>query len=554
MAGHDKYKKYQVYFFLYLAVVCELLIVIVERDEAEEGMLRQQEALKKFNSQMIIMLVQNLPIADASAETKVFVGDTRYFDIKIKNVSEKTNILNPKIVVNINDVPRDSVILSTKPILSKQDTLPSQNNLLIINDSVRNSPRASSQNTRSYRFRYTPKAEGLYTFTAMAGTNAIEIIRSDIGEYVQIGATQFKRVDVEAALDYWLKESKKNGLPIPYIASNGKQLLVEIMQNSNNVESEFRMDVVRKEMGDQLSLRPAKREVVTALDFPTEMPIYVQGPSPDKVNFIAPSDGQVPTPSKGDSNLVWKKTYSTPGSFPVTISARDNRGAGNLSVSNPGANFNVIVKKPYLVRLPKPSGAFAGEFFEMNINVHGLEEPRYKWTLEMEGRVVETGTTSIVKYKIPEDALGKTMRIRATYDNIVYKLYADSTAKELTTSDFMYKISKPMVRVGSLSFDNNGTYPIGSEFRFTTYRCGRCNTQNVRSIGRPEVRIEAETTDGRDILDNVNVSESQNAQGGSTSTVRFFLKGKVSKDGTDAVIRVRIGEFDRTFTVTLFPN
>ena len=28
------YAKYQVYFFLYLAVVCELLIIIVERDDA----------------------------------------------------------------------------------------------------------------------------------------------------------------------------------------------------------------------------------------------------------------------------------------------------------------------------------------------------------------------------------------------------------------------------------------------------------------------------------------------------------------------------------------
>ena len=35
----DHYKKYQVYFFLYLAVICELLIIIVERDDAEADLL-----------------------------------------------------------------------------------------------------------------------------------------------------------------------------------------------------------------------------------------------------------------------------------------------------------------------------------------------------------------------------------------------------------------------------------------------------------------------------------------------------------------------------------
>ena len=37
--GADHYKKYQVYFFLYLAVICELLIIIVERDDAEAELL-----------------------------------------------------------------------------------------------------------------------------------------------------------------------------------------------------------------------------------------------------------------------------------------------------------------------------------------------------------------------------------------------------------------------------------------------------------------------------------------------------------------------------------
>ena len=41
----------KVYFVLYLAVVLELLIIIVERDEAEEGLLkRQRESMKIVES------------------------------------------------------------------------------------------------------------------------------------------------------------------------------------------------------------------------------------------------------------------------------------------------------------------------------------------------------------------------------------------------------------------------------------------------------------------------------------------------------------------------
>jgi hypothetical protein len=36
--------------------------------------------------------------------------------------------------------------------------------------------------------------------------------------------------------------------------------------------------------------------------------------------------------------------------------------------------------------------------------------------------------------------------------------------------------------------------------------------------------------------------------------VKFYLKGKVAKDGTDVMIRVQFGSYDERWNVVLFPD
>jgi hypothetical protein len=250
---------------------------------------------------------------------------------------------------------------------------------------------------------------------------------------------------------------------------------------------------------------------------------------------------------------VWSNTFNEAGRRTVTVDARDNRAAGTKSVSRP-ITFDVIVKEPFLSRR-KPGGAFAGEIFEMYINVAGLEDVgSYDWSLELDGAEVEKGRGNVVKYKVPENALGKTMAVKAEYRNRTYQVLVDSASTALTSSEFMFNVTAPVDRIGSQSFANGGEYPINNVFQFVAARCGRCIGDNIRNIPASDIRVEAESEDGQDLLDEVQVIPRTNPNTGADqgSLVKFWLKGKVSRDGTEAVITVRYGSVNERYTILLY--
>lgn len=527
----DHYKKYQVYFFLYLAVICELLIIIVERDDAEADLLMQQRMLEEKNRKIILELLKNMPAVAAAGDNQLKVGEERKFTINVKGLGDKDEVTTPPEV----KVFKDGAEMST--LKYPQD----------IQDSVVN----SRSGERIYRFTW--KADGgpgTYELWVQAGTNRVSLTPdlTDGEAKIKVGTLEFSRKEIRSALD---SDPALRGTPVEHF----------IEQSENLTPDKFVVEVVSEEY-DQLQIQAD--QIVTAVGFPTFNEIKVRGTTVDKISNIGINGGGValgpdnqrnpyysPDPERG--KWVWSNTFNEAGTKTINVDARDRRDAGAKSVSRP-INFEVIVKQPYLSRR-KPNGAFAGEIFDMFINVAGLEDVgSYDWVIELDGVQVDKGRGNVVKYKVPDNALGKTLAINTQYRNRVYQVLVDSAATSLTSSEFLFNVTAPVDRIGSQSFANGGEYPINNVFQFVAARCGRCTGDNIRNIPASDIRIEVESDDGQDLLDEVQIIPRTNPNTGADqgSLVKFWLKGKVSRDGSEATISIRYGAVNERYTVSLF--
>ncbi|MDT8322970.1 MAG: hypothetical protein RRA94_02575 [Bacteroidota bacterium] len=527
----DHYKKYQVYFFLYLAVICELLIIIVERDDAEADLLMQQRMLEEKNRKIILELLKNMPAVAAAGDNQLKVGEERKFTINVKGLGEQDEVTTP---------PEVKVFKDGTEIESLR--YPEQ-----IQDSIVH----GATGERLYRFTWkADNGPGTYELWVQAGTNRVSLAPDiDRGSAkIKVGTLEFTRKEISAALD---SDPELKGTPPEHF----------IEQSENLNPDKFIVEVVSEEF-DQLQIQADP--ITTALGFPTYNEIKVRGTTVDKISnmniigggiALRPDNNRNPyySPDPERGKWVWSHTYNEPGVKTVTVDARDSRAAGPKSVSRP-INFEVEVKQPYLSRR-KPSGAFAGEIFEMYINVAGLEDVgSYRWAIEIDGSEVDKGSGSIVKYKVPEEALGGTMVIKSQYRGRTYQVLPDSAAETMTPSEFIFNITSPVDRIGAQSFANGGEYPINNVFQFVAARCGRCIPQNIQNIERANIRVEVESEDGQDLLDDYDVIPRTNPNTGEDqgSLVKFWLRGKVSRDGTEATISIRFGAVNERYNVLLY--
>lgn len=529
----DHYKKYQVYFFLYLAVICELLIIIVERDDAEADLLMQQRMLEEKNRKIILELLKNMPAVAAAGDNQLKVGEERKFTINVKGLGESDEVTTPPEV----RVFKDDVEMGT--LRYPED----------IQDSVVHGKLGERM------FRFTWKADtgpGVYTLWVQAGTNRVSLMPDvEAGDSkVKVGTLEFSRNEIQSALE---SDPDLAGTPIEHF----------IEQSENLNPDKFIVEVVAEEF-DQLQIQADP--IVTAVGFPTFNEIKVRGTTVDKISNInvvgggialAPDNRNNPfySPDTERGKWVWRNTFNEAGVQTITVDARDSRAAGTKSVSRP-INFEVHVKEPYLIRR-KPLGAFADEIFEMNVNVAGLDEAgSYSWTIELDGEEAERGQGSILKYKVPESALGKTMVVKSEYRDRPYQVLLDSAATAMQVSEFLYTVSAPVDRIGAASFAHGGEYPINNVFQFVAARCGRCIGDNIRNIPASEIRIEAESEDGQDLLDEVQILPRTNPNTGAEqgSLVKFWLRGRVSREGTEATISIRYGSVNERINVLLYQD
>ena len=278
MAQHaDHYKKYQVYFFLYLAVICELLIIIVERDEAEENLLFQQRQLEMRNRQIILELLKNMPAVSAAGDNQLKVNESRSFTISVKGLGEEDAVTKPPEV----QVIKDGEIVGT----------------LTYPEDIRDSTIESVTGLKLYRFDWVAdQGPGFFEFMVEAGTDRISITQNPTEQQasemmIKVGSLNFERDEIQTAIN---SDPLLAGTPVE-----------SFIRRTEDLQDKFFLEVVSDNF-EQLVIKPGLRNVVTAVGYPVYNRLNVEGTSPDKVQSINVVEGNGLVLSSGNTqNNPW---------------------------------------------------------------------------------------------------------------------------------------------------------------------------------------------------------------------------------------------------------
>ncbi|MBR9974983.1 MAG: hypothetical protein KFF77_05335, partial [Bacteroidetes bacterium] len=179
------------------------------------------------------------------------------------------------------------------------------------------------------------------------------------------------------------------------------------------------------------------------------------------------------------------------------------------------------------------------------------DRSRYHWTATLDGRTIGEGKGHMAEFTLDESVAGRTLVLNAEYDGRVYPVALDDS--RLGNSRFTYTVLDAPARIRGLSFSRNGEYAITQEFRFDAFVCGSCGDGNKRPPER--VAVEVESENGRDLLREVIQEPVSDASGRLLGyRVKFWLTGKVSRDGEEALIILRADEAVERIPVVIYPD
>lgn len=498
-ANVDHYKKYQVYFFLYLAVICELLIVIVERDESEEALLFQQRQTEKMVAQVVSELIQLKPASFVSGSDQIQVGEEKEMFITLKGLTNADRVTSaPKILIE-----RGGTVVSE---IGAADIYPVD---------------SSASGQVLFGFKWTPNAPGDYTIYSTSGTDRISMIpNAELGDaLVKVGGLEFEREIVEQA-----------------IAANPllKGMTVESLVNqSEQMTSSIRIHVIAP--GDQLNL--STEDVLTAANFEASTPVYISGTEASKVTSITATKGRI---ERRNNTFVWVGEFDKPGKYAVELRGYDSRGAGELSVSAP-VTFNVEVKAPEMNPLPE---LYKTEEYTFSVAVPGLEDVSlYKWEARMPDGSKKSGSGPNVT--LTPGTSGK-INLTSTYAGKPYEVLISG---KRTSSKFTLSALEVPYRI-SEKFTNGADYSLNQTFELVTAKFGRSTKSNMKPVEKNEIRVVGDL-DGNDPIDFTEIR----TEGGVTK-INIYLRQnlKISKDGEVMTLEVKSGPEVKKYEVIIYPN
>lgn len=323
----------KVYFILYLAVLLELLIIIVERDDAEEELKREKEALARKNKR-IQLIAETIINALRGSQTSVSstsdqtmtMGDPkepeREFSVKVRVSDPRKDTVNDlSLTILRNDAKMDSIDMTKDTSLF---------------------PRVLQGQDYIFKYKFKPTfGEGTYKLRFNARTNQIVgVAQSHVpDDTVKIGAVHLTVGELEEVKNGITENVALKGFIDSLLTGNYTNFSTNLGAN------EFIVNVKRPEekVTDQLAVFPQQTDFSAFPGLELPNPLKIEG---------AESKGVTVTKTEGpgefvrvDTNWVWK---FTPGpndvgqNYTVKFKGQANRGGGPKDVGL--GQFSVTVK------------------------------------------------------------------------------------------------------------------------------------------------------------------------------------------------------------------
>lgn len=428
-----------VYFILYLAVLLELLIIIVERDEAEEHLKKEQESLRQKNKR-IQLIAETIINALRGSQTSLSSTSNQSMTLGDPKEPEREFLVK----VRVSDPTRDSVNDLSLAIYRNDTRVDS---LLITSDTALY-PRVKVGQDYIFNYKFKPNyGEGIYKLRFSARTNQVIGVAPGASENdtVKIGAVQLTVKELKEVKNGIAENVQLRG----YIDSLLSDQYRDFSTNIGN--NEFVVDVKRPEakVFDQLAALPGVSDFNSFPGIELPNPIRIEGAESKTVQITkTEGPGEI---TKIDTNWYWvyKPAAGEAGQgYTVRYQAKANRGGGAKDMYN--GSFTVSVKpfapadstpfEPYDEET-KEALAYTKVLFKINQLYQGLDGS-YRLKLTLDGQDLKTVDGATYEFR-PEFGTmeGKTLGITTLFKSPYARDYVEINSKSV-------KIEAPPFLVG----------------------------------------------------------------------------------------------------------
>ncbi len=322
----------KVYFILYLAVLLELLIIIVERDDAEEALKAEKIALEK-KSKRIQLIAETIINALRGSQTSL--SSTSDQAMTLGDPKEPEREFSVK--VRISDPLKDLVDSLGLTIYRNNSAMQS---IDMASDSI-NYPRVKIGQDYIFKYKFKPSfGEGEYKLAFKAKTNQVVGVATAANneDTVKIGAVRLTVGE--------LKDVEKGITENVALKGFIDSLLGNMYQNfsSNLGENDFTVNVKRAENKfDQIALYPQENDFSAFPTMELPNPIKIEGALSSKTEITKlEGPGEF---KKVDTNWVWVFTPTTADvgqNYTVKFKGDAKRGGGPKDIAT--QQFSVTVK------------------------------------------------------------------------------------------------------------------------------------------------------------------------------------------------------------------
>lgn len=324
----------KVYFILYLAVLLELLIIIVERDDAEEAAQRRLREIER-NRKKVQLIAETIINALRGSQTSVSSTSNQQMVLGDEKEADGREFL---VKVRVSDPARDSVNDLSLAIYKNGGRMDS----IMMGRDTAMFPRTQIGQDYIFRYKFKPSfGEGEYALRFHARTNQVVGVAPGASkdDTVKIGAVRLTVGDLLEVKDGITENVQLRGFIDSLLSSQYENFSTNLGMN------EFTVNVKKKEakVFDQLAVFPQINDFNSfpTLDLPNLM--RIEGAEAKGVT-ISKLEGPGEF-VKIDTFWYWKYTPN-PGEIGQTYTVKyrgaANRGGGPKDVAQ--SQFSVTIK------------------------------------------------------------------------------------------------------------------------------------------------------------------------------------------------------------------